>query len=200
MLYLVDDNSKLNLWGFTCRPFILSSDVQRLRAMSLWPLTPCHEPVFFGTTQLLHLQYLYNYSITKTYPRHFLFLLKSFIIHESKQGDSRSSFSNSNTKNHWWSGGQKPREGPLSLLISSTLTPSPYIVNGHPMSTIKNRRLISSRIDTGYNYLLCYWNSTLFQNSDDTTRWISLPQHLVKPLYTSQCISCNMTPRQHSPS
>ncbi len=151
-----------------------------------------------------HSCYIYNTFTTipsqKTYPRHSLFLLMSFIIHESKQGDSRSSFSNSNTKNHWWSGGQKPREGPLSLLISSTLTPSPYIVNGHPMSTIKNRRLISSRIDTGYNYLLCYWNSTLFQNSDDTTRWISLPQHLVKPLYTSQCISCNMTPRQHSPS
>ena len=34
--------------------------------------------------------------------------------------------------------------------------------------------------------------STLFQNSDDTTRWISLPQHLVKPLHTSRYISCKM--------
>ncbi len=42
--------------------------------------------------------------------------------------------------------------------------------------------------------------STLFQNSDDTTRWISLPQHLAKPLHTSRYISCKMTPRQHSPS
>ncbi len=29
---------------------------------------------------------------------------------------------------------------------------------------------------------------TLFQNSDDTTRWISLPQHLVKPVHTSRYI------------
>ena len=52
--------------------------------------------------------------------------------------------------------------------------------------------------------LLKTWSSpTLFQNSDDTTRRISLPQHLVKPLHTSRCtiqavrsadISCNMNP------
>ena len=34
--------------------------------------------------------------------------------------------------------------------------------------------------------------STLFQNSDNTTRWISLPQHLVKPLHTSRCKSCKL--------
>ncbi len=43
-----------------------------------------------------------------------------------------------------------------------------------------------------WEYFGADWNVTLFQNSDDTTRWISLPQHFVKPLHTSRCISCNM--------
>ncbi len=46
-------------------------------------------------------------------------------------------------------------------------------------------------------FIICY--ATLFQTSDNTTRWISLPQHLVKPLHTSRYISCKMSTPQGFP-